>query len=279
VEQILASAGALKPFPKAAQRALELLQDPLVSAGKLVDVLGLDAALTATVLKSANSAALQRSRSVDDVRQALALLGNERFRELVFASASVQFLKGGQEGYQLSAGDLWRHSVATSLMTEILARAAGLPRTPVLFTAALLHDLGKGVLGPFVKGEAAGILTRVAAGASFLEAEQAELGLDHAELGARIAERWNFSSELVELIRFHHAPQERPQSKPLAVLHVANALTQLYNPGPGVDSLVQRAQEGAVKLLGLRRQDLEASVAELHGKLAEAEALLGMATA
>jgi putative nucleotidyltransferase with HDIG domain len=279
VDQILASAGALKPFPKAAQRALELLQDPMVSAARLVDVLALDAALTATVLRSANSAALQRSRSVDDVKQALALLGNERFRELVFASASVQFLQGGQEGYQLSPGDLWRHSVATSLMTEILARAAGLPRTPVLFTAALLHDLGKGVLGPFVRGEAAGILTRVAGGASFLEAEQAELGLDHAERGARIAERWNFSAELVELIRFHHAPQERPQSKPLAVLHVANALTQLYSSGPGVDSLVQRAHEGAVKLLGLRRQDLEASVAELHGKLAEAEALLGMATA
>jgi putative nucleotidyltransferase with HDIG domain len=278
VEEILASAGSLKPFPRAAQRALELLNDPMVSAGKLVEVLALDVGLTATVLKAANSAALKRSRQVDDVRQALALMGNERFRELVFASASVEFLAAGQAGYQLSAGDLWKHSVATSLMTEILAAQAGLPRAPVLFTAALLHDLGKSVLGRFVKGEAAGIFTRVAAGASFLEAEREVLGVDHAELGARIAERWNFSAELVELIRFHHAPQERPASKHLAVLHVANALTQLYGVGPGVDSLVQRADEGAVKLLGLRRQDLEASVAALHGKLGEAETMLGMAT-
>jgi putative nucleotidyltransferase with HDIG domain len=279
VEEILASAATLKPFPRAAHRALELLQDPLVSAGKLVEVLSLDAGLTATVLKAANSAALKRSRQVDDVRQALALLGNGPFRELVFASASVEYLRGGQEGYELAPGDLWKHSVATSLMAEILCRAARLTPTPALFTAALLHDLGKGVMGRFVKGEARHILERVKGGAAFLEAEREVLGVDHAELGARIAERWNFSAELVELIRFHHVPRERPQCRALAALHVANALAQLYGLGPGVDALTQRADEGAVKLLGLRRQDLEAAVAELHDRLAQAEALLGMAVA
>jgi putative nucleotidyltransferase with HDIG domain len=279
IDDILASAGNVKPFPRAAQRALELLNDPLVSAGKLVEVLGLDAGLTAAVLKSANSVALRRSRQVDDVRQALSLMGNERFRELVFAAASVDFLRGGQEGYHLSPGDLWKHSVATSLMAEVLAKAAGLPRMPVLFTAGLLHDLGKGVLGRYVMGSAGEVLMKIHEGAAFLEAERQVLGIDHAELGARIAERWNFSPEMAELIRFHHQPQARPESKPLAVLHVAQALSELYGVGPGVDALVQRADEGAVKLLGLRRKDLEAAMAELHQRLAEAEALLGMATA
>ena len=279
VYDILASAGSLKPFPKAAQRVLELLQDPLVSAGKLVEVLGLDAGLTTAVLKAANSVAMRRSRQVDDVRQALSVMGNERFRELVFASASVGFLQGGQEGYQLSPGDLWKHSVATSLMAEVVARLAGLPKLPVLFTAGLLHDLGKGVLGHFVKGSAGQILLKVHEGGAFLEAERAVLGIDHAELGARIVERWNFSPEMAELIRYHHAPGERPESKPLAVLHVAQALSELYGVGPGADALAQRADEGAVKLLGLRRKDLEAAMAELHQKLAEAEALLGLAAA
>jgi putative nucleotidyltransferase with HDIG domain len=279
VEQILASAAALRPFPKVAQRALALLDDPMVSAGKLVEVISLDAALTAAVLKSANSAAFARARQVDDLKQALALLGNTRFRELVFASASVPFLASGQAGYQLPAGELWRHSVATSLLAEQLARQAKLEvGAGMLFTAGLLHDLGKSVLNEYVEAGTGDILALVKTqGRSFLEAEKEVLGMHHAELGARVAERWNFSPELVELIRYHHEPEARPESKPLAALHVANALTQLSGVSAGVDGLAQRGHEESVKLLGLTRKDLEASLAELHTRLAQAEALVQMA--
>jgi len=277
VDDILASALALKPFPKVAVRALELLEDPLVSAGRLVEVLALDAALTATMLKAANSAALRRSRHVDDLRQALAMLGNERFRELVFAAASVEYLSGKQDGYLLTSGDLWRHSVATSLMVGIVCQEAKLVQPPALFTAALLHDLGKAVLSSFVKAEGQAILDRVEEGHSFVEAERAVLGVDHAELGARIVERWHFSPELAGLIRNHHTPEAQPTSKALAVLHVANVLCQMYGVGPGIDALAQRTSAEPVALLGLSREQIELAMAELHGRLGQAESLLEMA--
>jgi putative nucleotidyltransferase with HDIG domain len=150
----------------------------------------------------------------------------------------------------------------------------------ILFTAGLLHDLGKSVLSQFVEAGAGDILTLVKTkGRTFLEAELEVLGMHHAELGARVAERWNFSPELVELIRYHHEPEARPESKPLAALHVANALTQLSGVSAGVDGLAQRSHEASVKVLGLTRKDLEASLAELHSRLAQAESLLGMAPA
>ncbi|MDP1828884.1 MAG: HDOD domain-containing protein [Archangium sp.] len=277
VDQILACAAALRPFPKVAQRALALLDDPLVSAGKLVEVVSLDAAVTAAVLKGANSASLARTRQVNDLKQALALLGNARFRELVFASAAVPFLSARNAGYQLPAGELWRHSVATGLLAQQLAQLAKLDAGPMLFTAGLLHDLGKAVLGQFVEAGANEIQSLVSGGGrSFLEAELEVLGMHHAELGARIAERWNFSPELVELIRFHHEPDARPHSKPLAALHVANVLTQLSGVSTGIDGLGQRGHEESVKLLGLTRKDLEASLADQYSRLLQAETLLGM---
>jgi putative nucleotidyltransferase with HDIG domain len=279
VDQILASAAALRPFPKVAQRALALLDDPMVSAGKLVEVISLDAAVTASVLKAANSAAFGRARQIDDLRQALTLMGNARFRELVFASASAPFLSAGQGGYQLAPGDLWRHSVATSLLAEHLAKVAGLELRGVLFTAGLLHDLGKVVLSQFVEAGAADILARVKQGSSFLEAELEVLGLHHAELGARMAEKWNFSPELIELIRYHHEPSRLPESKPLAALHVANALCELSGVTSGVDGLAQRSDDSSVRLLGLTRKDLEGAMAELHMGLAHAESLLQMSRA
>lgn len=280
VERILASAAALKPFPKVAQRALALLDDPLVSATKLVDVISLDAALTVAVLKAANSAALARTRQVADLKQALALLGNARFRELVFASAAVPFLSAAHAGYQLSAGELWRHSVATALLAQQLARQAALPPEDVatLFTAGLLHDLGKSILSQYVQAGTGDIMALVKEqGRSFLDAELAVLGMHHAELGALVAERWNFAPGLVELIRYHHEPELKPDSKPLAALHVANALTQLFGVSTGVDGLIQRGHEASVKALGLTRKDLEVALAELPGKLGEADSLLQMA--
>lgn len=279
VDQILASASAVKPFPKVAQQALSLLDDPMVSAGKLSDVISLDAGVTAAVLKAANSAAFARARRVDDLKQALGLLGNSRFRELVFASASAPFLAASQPGYHLTEGNLWRHSVATSLLAEQLAREARLEVAGgLLFTAGLLHDIGKSVLNQYVEAAAAEIQRVVKEqGKTFLEAELQVLGVHHAELGARLAERWNFSPALVELIRFHHEPHLRPESKPLAALHLAAVLSELTFVTGGVDAFAQKGDERCVKLLGLHRKDLEAAVAEVHFKLAQAEALLSMA--
>jgi putative nucleotidyltransferase with HDIG domain len=278
LEQILASASAVKPFPRVAQQALALLDDPMVSSAKLSSVVSLDAGVTAAVLKAANSAAYARSRQVDDLKQALALLGNAKFRELIFASASAPFLAASQPGYHLAPGSLWRHSVATSVLAEQLASQAKLElRSGLLFTAGLLHDLGKSVLSQFVEREAAEITRLVQAGQTFLEAERQVLGVHHAELGAQVAERWNFSRELVELIRFHHEPHLRPESKPLAALHVAAVVSELTTVTGSADAFSQKADERAVKLLGLHRTDLEAAVAEAHVRLTQAEALLAMA--
>lgn len=279
VDQILKSAAAIKPFPKVAQRALALLDDPMVSAQKLVDVISLDSALTVAVLKAANSAAMARTRQVVDLKQALSLLGNGRFRELVFASAAVPFLSSAQAGYQLSAGELWRHSVATALLAQQLSKSAKIPESgSLLFTAGLLHDLGKSILSQYVQQGAGDIRSLVETGGrSFLEAELEVLGMHHAELGALVAERWSFAPELVELIRYHHEPQLKPDSKPLACLHVANALTQLFGVSTGVDGLMQRSHAASAELLGLTRKQLEVEFMELHERLGAADSLLSMA--
>lgn len=279
VEKILTSASSLKPFPKVAQKALALLDDPNVSASKLVEVIELDGPLTATVLRTVNSAYHARAQRTDNLKQALAFLGNKPFREIVFASASVGFLSSEQPGYDLSAGDLWRHSVATSQMTQILCEMVKRTPSAALFTAALLHDIGKSVLTTYVADKTALILEEVKKGRSFFEAEQAVLEMDHAELGARIAEGWKFSPEMVELIRFHHQPERRPESHEVAILYLANVLCQLYGLGGGIDGLAQRAYGSVLVKLGLKHRDLEVAVAELHGRLEKTQALLGLAAA
>lgn len=276
VQQILATANKLQPFPQVAQKALALLDDPDVGVNKLVEVIELDANLTATVLRAVNSAHYALRQRVDNVRQALAYLGNKPFRELVFASASAQFMTSGQLGYDMSPGDLWRHSIAVSLMTQVISERVSWKPGPALFTAALLHDIGKSVLTTFVQKEAQQILAMVKESGTFLEAEKAVLGMDHAELGGRIVENWRFSPQMVELIRFHHDPEGRPENTEVAILYLSNVLCQLYGLGSGVDGLHQKGHSSVLERLKLKQRDLEAALAELHVRLGKAEALLGL---
>lgn len=274
VEQILKAASKLPPFPRVAQRVLDLLKDPLVSASQLVEVVQLDPGLTANCLKAVNTAFYGLPRSVDNLGQALTFLGNARFIEVVLNSASLELLRDGQPGYELPQGELWRHSLATALLTQILAQRAKLKPSSALYTAALLHDIGKVALGSFVGDKTAEILKLVEAGSSFLEAERKVLGLDHARLGGKIALDWRFSREMVELIAFHHEPEQRPGSLEVAILYLANLVCQMMGIGGGVDGLAYRGRTAVMELLSLKEKDLERAMADLHEHLVRAESLL-----
>lgn len=113
-------------------------------------------------------------------------------------------------GYGLGRGELWRHAVAVSVISENLSKGLDLPVPEETFTAALLHDVGKLVLGGMVHADLARIEGALARGVSFENAEREVLGLDHAEAGAEILERWSIPEGLVSAVRWHHAPDRSP---------------------------------------------------------------------
>jgi len=274
VEQILAAVSKLPPFPQVAQTVIGLLDDPDVGVDKLVEVVQLDSSLTANVLKMANSAFYSLPRKVDNLGQALTYLGNKSFRDVVMTSISARLLREAQPGYDMSRGDLWHHSLATALMTQVMCEQAGHKPGPALYTAALLHDTGKVVLSSFIQDKVPQILAEVEQGLSFLEAEQKIIGLDHAQLGGRIAQAWRFTPEMEALISFHHQPEQRPEWVDLAILYLANLVCRLMGMGGGVDGLAYHGRKMSMKLLGFKEKNLELAMAELQPRLERAESML-----
>ncbi|MCB2186193.1 MAG: HDOD domain-containing protein [Deltaproteobacteria bacterium] len=272
------AAAQLPPFPRVAEKVLQLLQDPDVGVGSLVEVVQLDASLTSNILKVVNSPVYGVIHRVDNLSQALAILGNRPFAEVVFSSASAELLSQRQAGYDLDKGELWQHSLATALMTQVLAEQVGHTPGPSLYTGALLHDIGKVVLSQFVSNKYEMILEEVRQGRPFLEAERDILGLDHAELGYEIAKGWHFSQDMCDLIRYHHDPAPKRGSRDLAVLYVANVACQNLGLGGGADGVAQAWDEDALASLGLTELGLQLALADLQLRLAEAESLLGMAS-
>ncbi len=279
LQRILNAASQLPPFPKVALRVLEMISDPInVDGRELVKVVGMDANLTANVLKAANSAYFALPDRVDNLAQALRILGLTNFQEIVMAMASAPILGREQSGYQLPRGELWRHSLATALMTNIISERVKHKPGPALYTAALLHDIGKVALGAFVQEKAALVLKAVSAGKSFLEAERLVLQMDHAEIGEHIVKHWNFSHEMADLIACHHDPRRKPESVEAAILYLSNLLCQLYGAGGGLDGLAYAGHQAVMSLLHLKEKDLESAMADLHLGLSKAEDMIGLAS-
>lgn len=255
---ILAKVKSFPSMPKAAAKLLKLLDNPDATAAQIEQILRYDAGLTANLLKLTNSVYFGLPCKVGSVTQAVVLLGWKKLIQLVMASCVNAVMGKPVSGYDLPAGELWRHSIAVSVAAEGLAKELKVSASEEIFTAALLHDVGKLVLGGFVKEDLEKIETEASRGISFEVAEHMVLGTDHTEVGAQILKNWSFPPALVNAVRWHHDPDSAGKTDTLVdIVHVANILCLMIGIGVGREGLCYKPSPLATKRLGLRTNDLE----------------------
>ncbi len=274
---IVAGIDALSPIPQVANRVMALAGDPKSSMRTLSELIEHDPVLTANLLKAANSAYFGLSKTVDSVHQAVVYLGMGKVVDLVLLGASSGNFAKVQEGYGLDSGELWRYSVSSALIARDLSEKKGIGDAHVIFTAALLKDIGKVVLSQHVAESFEKIHFLVAQhGFSFREAEKGVLGIDHAELGAMIAERWKFSEHLVDIIAHHHVPMESKHPMECAVVYLADTLCMTMGIGVGSDGLAYRFHKDVVAKLGFTDRDFQEVIAGFGERMSRVEDLIGV---
>lgn len=234
---ILEAVHAVPAMPAWAAHVLQLLRDPEYDIRKLLSILEYDPGLTTNILRLANSAYFAGPNPVNTVRDAVVLLGTKRIFQLVLMNAISPIARKPLQGYGLTDGELLQHSIATAIAAEQLSVQLRFPEPEIAFTAGLLHDLGKLVLGTFVAVSAEPILQMAnELNMSFEEAEHQILGIDHAEVGAALLESWHLPEEIVRVVRHHHAPHtvtERYHA--VDAVHLADAMSRIIGIGKGTD--------------------------------------------
>jgi len=272
LEPILSKVKELPPFPQVALRVLQMVgqEAPLKEIARLVE---LDEALTAEVLKICNSPFFGLRRRVSSVQEAVVYLGEKYILEIVTRAASKRYFDSEHQGYDLQRGELWKHAVACAIASEALQERLGERPDPTLFTAALLHDIGKVVLSSFVAEAIPQILERVQGGKSFVEAEREVVGIDHAALGGAITQRWNFPEEIVDAILHHHNP-EGAKTPYAAKVHLANVLCSTLGIGTGLDELSEKADARILKAFGLTSRDLLKLLSEVERRYEKTYSLI-----
>jgi len=260
-ERLLGRVKELPTLSTSLARLSQLVRDEASSAADFEDVIRPDPALTANLLRVANSAYFGLRSHAGSARQAITLLGLKRVFEVAASAAFAPVIPRALAGYDLRAEDFWRHCVAVAVLSERLAAELRCGTPDLLFTAGLLHDVGKLAAGAFVAEGQARILERTRAGLSFAAAEREVLGICHDELGGAVAEAWNLPPAVRAAARWHHQPCEAPQDVDptlVALVHVADALAHQLGFGTDVGELARRVEAGAERRLGVKVQKLEA---------------------
>lgn len=249
----------LPAISAAAPRLVSILSDPNTTASGLEEVIRLDPGLAGNLLRMANSAYFGRSGQVGSIRQAVVLLGLRQVSELVLAESVRPALDQPVAGYDLSAGDLWRHSLSVALASEELAAITDCPDRELAFAAGLLHDVGKLVIGQFVQEHRDAIDRVVASGQVSLDAgEQQILGTDHAEIGAAVLKHWRLPEKIVDVVRHHHDPSGAAGvTLLLDIVHVADTLSMMMGFGSDRDGLQYRLCPEAAGRLHLSTNQIE----------------------
>ncbi|MFZ0450491.1 MAG: HDOD domain-containing protein [Desulfatiglandaceae bacterium] len=277
IEAIIKGIDNIKPIPQVTQKVMAVAKDPLSSASDLADIIQYDSALTANLLKMCNSPFFGLSRKVDSIHQAVAYLGINQVVDMALLDLGNENLKQAQDGYDLRAGELWKHAVVSAFMAKEIANAKDLKDKDLVFTASLLKDIGKTVLSEHVGNyfdHIEKIITEQ--DITFREGEKQVIGIDHAELGALIAEKWNFSDRMINIIRNHHLDGGwDEEDMEIAVVYVADTLCMIMGIGVGSDGLAYRFHPKVMEKLHFRDTDIQLLMASFGEKLHEVESLVG----
>ncbi len=259
--EILAGIQKLPAFSPTVVRLSSLVSDPESGPGEFEAVVQPDMALTANLLRMANSAYFGLSRRIGSAREAITLLGVRRVFELGAMAAVDAVVPDTLPGYGIDASVFWCHAVAVAVIAERLAKERKLATPTLTFTAGLLHDVGKLVISSFLAEHIEALRSELAAGGmSLVACEQRLLGADHAQIGAELGLAWNLPEEVVKVVASHHAPDGVNQGHGdvlVDLVHAADCLSHSMGFGADVGEMHRQVDDAAIARLGLRHIDLE----------------------
>jgi putative nucleotidyltransferase with HDIG domain len=227
LEEVVEKTPDLPALPAATLAVMRESQAANATAHSVARYLSQDQALTARVLRLANSAFYGMHRKVSSADEAVVVLGMRAVRNLAMIASTYHWMDKPLKGYALEPHEFWEHSLSTAVAAQVIAQNLSVGSTELAFTCGLLHDLGKVALSAWFENRSI-TLSAIAAKLDLTmeQTEQRVLGFDHQQVGGKMAETWNLPKPMVEAIRYHHCPSECESYNPAVdVVHLADYLS------------------------------------------------------
>ncbi len=267
-------------LPEVVNRIMEVISRPNTPASEIAKLIALDPGLTSKVLRMVNSAAYGFQRQISSIQHGIMILGFNTVRGLVLSASIFKMFEGQEKNRGLDHQRFWEHSLGTAVAARILSRHIRVPEADDIFSAGMLHDIGKVVLDVHFGQDYQKVLREARMqhilphGPDFYRLEEEVLGINHTAIGSFLAAKWRLPVTMTEVIQHHHNPAQAENCQPLVhLVALANELSVLQYEKFGIFSLAHFSPE-LLAYFDLDEEDLMRFLELLKADMNSAEELL-----
>ena len=274
--QIYKQLDKIKEIPTLPTIVFELnqhLQNPETSIAKVSQTIEKDQAMALKILKLVNSAFYGFRSKVSDVNNAVVLLGFNAVRNAIISVSVINALPKTLLFQDFEMIEFWKHSLAVAVTSKNIAQKAGGESADNCFVGGLLHDVGKVIMAQYLTDEFVKVWSRMQNEyLPFYEAEQKELPVDHTQIGAYLADRWQLPTGLTDAIRWHHEFQPDNDNAGFMInIHLADLLVNSYDENPDCNLDMGAMHPEVTKFLMAQLEDSADWYGSLAGEIETAQ--------
>ena len=212
--KILAKAESINALPIYAQHLLKLTHSDISTIKEITEQIKKDQGISSKIIRMVNSSFFGIKQDINSIDRAVVLLGFNTLKNIALVAVTNAYYDKQFGMYRTTGNALWEHAHITALLCEMFANDMQ-EDTDTLFLAGLLHDIGKTIMADFL-----------VQAVSVCEEERKQIGTDHAEVTGMVLQRWQLSSDVIQMTRMHHKPDNNIQSK---IIYSANRLAHCKN--------------------------------------------------
>jgi len=255
--------------PSIAVRIIEAVKQDDASFNELAKIISSDPALTAKILKLANSSFYAIPQKIDSITKALTILGATTVKNIALSFVIAREMRGSSDnGFDFDF--FWKRSLTAAVSADVLSSIIG-KKNEDIFVTALLQDIGILIMYLCRADDYSKMLDeKRASSLSIEEAERKILGFDHQELGSEILKSWGIPASIYEPVRYHHNHRDVPQDCQFAsnLLLLSDKMSSVYHGSRSAEK-IQDIKSILCGDYGVNEEELESIIDSVADKSVE----------